>query len=175
AREQSSQLVDQLAQAGLEQETVAASGARRLLGAVIRVPGQHDDRDGPGALVVLEPACGLAAIDERQVQVHHDRIRPQLDRALERLLAVAGGFDPEAREAQEFSVQVSVTLVVVDQQHQWLRTLHARSGYGARARGRQPVASAWIALGAGWLGHQLHTPPTAPGGETLGSTPCCMM
>jgi hypothetical protein len=94
---------------------VVAAGCQRL-GAVARhgVGGKGDDRDGAGALVLLEQAGGLPAVEHRQAEVGQDQVGQVLARGLDASSAVAGHQDLEAAPLEAVLEHADVVVVVLD-------------------------------------------------------------
>jgi hypothetical protein len=81
---------------------------------------QRDDRNVPGALVLLEPARCLPPVHPRQSQIHEDDIRHQLNCLLYGFDAVGRLGDAVAGERQVGRVHLAGVLIVLDDEHERL-------------------------------------------------------
>jgi len=105
-----------LGQAGLRHEGVAARLQRALGVPGQRVPGQRDHGNGLGPIVRLQAARRLPAVDARQREVHHDEVRQERERLLERLVAVVGLLYAQPGEGEELGVHLPIVREVVDEE-----------------------------------------------------------
>ena len=81
--------------------------------------GNHRHVACPG--VVSEPAGQLEPVDSRNVEVGHDHVRDGIPCAFERLKAVVGLLDPEARLRQPICIHATTVPVILDKEHDWRR------------------------------------------------------
>src|SRR5438067_1086095 len=97
--------------------------------------GERNDRDVLGPVVRLELPRRLPAVHPGQREVHQDQIGAQLERARERLVAVARLRNAEARELQVLRVHFARVLIVVHDENQWRRLV----GHDSASTGKNSV------------------------------------
>src|SRR6185437_1222318 len=100
----------------LRLEFVAAGGERPVGVTLHRVRGEGDHRNGPKALIGLDPPGRLPPVDHRQAHVHQDEIGRELGRRVDRCLSVLREHHlvPAPRETSR--QHVAVQFVVLDEE-----------------------------------------------------------
>src|SRR5579884_2322935 len=119
---------------GLVDEAVGPGGAAVLDVVGARERGEEDDRDVPRLGVALDAAAGLQAVDARHHHVEDDEVGTLRLQALQPLLAVGGGVDVVALDAQVHRDDVEEAGVIVDDED---AAAHKAPGPGWAGRSRR--------------------------------------